>query len=227
VSAKVDLLLSVLKAFQKEGLLVDDLVLIGSWTHVFYSEHFGHPPEIPATRTLDLDFLVSKPKLVKREVDIPAILKTLDFRENVDPYDKVVKYLHPELELELLAPLVGPKDKRPVLVPKLKTSAQKLRYLDVLGDHVMVVAYKGLKVKVPEPAAYVLQKLLIQEKRKPEKKAKDMEAMQGISIFLLKSKEGKNSFKKIYAGLPAGWKKTILTACEKGIPGLHQLLNAS
>jgi hypothetical protein len=55
----------------------------------------------------------------------------------------------------------------------------------VLGDNVLVVTYKGMKVKVPEPAAYVLQKLLIQDKRKPEKKAKDMEAMQGISSCLL------------------------------------------
>jgi hypothetical protein len=102
-----------------------------------------------------------------------------------------VKYLHPDLELELLVPLVGPEDKKPVSVPKLKTSAQKIRFLDVLGDHVLVVAYKGLMVKVPEPAAYVLQKLLIQNIRKPDKKAKDMEAMQGISSFLLKSDEGR------------------------------------
>jgi hypothetical protein len=82
--------------------------LIGSWTHLLYAEHFDHPPEIPATRTLDLDFLVSKPKLVKRRVDVPAVLKALDFREIVDPDDKVVKYLHPDLELELLAPMIGP-----------------------------------------------------------------------------------------------------------------------
>jgi hypothetical protein len=226
VSAKADLFLTVLKAFQKEGLL-DDLVLIGSWTHLLYAEHFKHPPEIPATRTLDLDFLVSKPKLVKKEVDVPAVLKALDFRENVDPDDKVVKYLHPELELELLAPMTGPKDNRPVPVPRLKTSAQKLRFLDVLGDNVLVVTYKGMKVKVPEPAAYVLQKLLIQDKRKPEKKAKDMEAMQGISSFLLKSEQGKKSFPKIFGGLPQGWKNTILAACEKGIPDLHKLLKAA
>jgi hypothetical protein len=97
----------------------------------------------------------------------------------------------------------------------------------VLGDHVLVVSYKGIKVKVPEPAAYVLQKLLIQEKRKPDKKAKDMEAMQGISSFLLKSGDGKKAFVKIYGGLLPGWKKTILTACEKGIPDLHKLLKAT
>lgn len=226
MSAKPDLLLSVLKAFDKEGLL-GELVLIGSWTHLLYAEHFKNPPEIPATRTLDLDFLLSKPKLVKQKVDVPAVLKGLGFMENVDPHDHVVKYLHPDLELELLVPMVGREDKKPVVVPQLKTSAQKLRYLDVLGDHVIVVSFKGLKVKVPEPAAYVLQKLLIQEKRKPDKKAKDMEAMQGISRFLLKSKEGKASFLKIFSSLQSGWKKTILDACEKGIPDLHQLLKAS
>lgn len=152
MSAKTDLFLTVLKAFQKEGLL-DDLVLIGSWTHLLYAEHFDHPPGIPATRTLDLDFLVSKPKLVKLEVDVPAVLKELDFRENVDPNDMVVKYLHPELELELLTPMIGPEDNRPVRLPRLKTRAQKLRFLDVLGDNVLGVAYKGMKVKVPVPAA--------------------------------------------------------------------------
>lgn len=223
MAAKPELLLSVLKAFDKEGLL-GDLVLIGSWTHLLYAEHFKNPPEIPATRTLDLDFMLSKPKLVKKAVDVPAVLKGLGFMENVNPHDNVVKYQHPDLELELLVPMVGPGDQKPFPLPQLKTSAQKLRYLDVLGDHVIVVSYKGLKVKVPEPAAYVLQKLLIQDKRTADKKKKDMEAIQGISAFLLKSKAGQNGFLKIFGGLQAGWKKTILAACEKGIPELHHLL---
>jgi hypothetical protein len=226
VSAKPDLLFKVLKAFEKEGLL-ENLVLIGSWTHLLYAEHFKNPPDIPATRTLDLDFLVSKPKQVRREVDVPAVLKSLDFMENIDPYDGVIKYLHPELELELLVPMTGREDNKPVPVPKLKTSAQKLRFLDVLEDHVMVVSYKGMNVKVPEPAAYVLQKLLIQDRRKPDKKAKDMEAIQGITRFLFKSEGGKNSIRKIFVGLQAGWKKSILAASEKGIPDLHQFLKAS
>jgi hypothetical protein len=61
VVEKPDLLLSVLRVFDKSEIL-GDLVLIGSWTHLLYPEHFNHPPEIPATRTLALDFMVTKPK---------------------------------------------------------------------------------------------------------------------------------------------------------------------
>lgn len=54
-----------------------------------------------------------------------------------------------------------------------------------------------------------------------------MEAMQGISGFLLKSEKGRKSFLKVFGGLPQGWKNTILAACEKGIPDLHKLLKAT
>ncbi len=225
MAAKPDLLLSVLRAFDKEGLL-EHLILIGSWTHLLYAGHFDHPPEIPATRTLDLDFLVSKPKLVRREVDVPALLKGLDFREDVDPHDGVIKYVHPELELELLVPLTGPENKKPVRVPKLRTSAQKLRYLDVLEKSI-AVSYKGIKVRVPEPAAYVLQKLLIQDRRKPDKKVKDMEAIEGIGRFLLKSGSGKKKLLELFATMPVGWQKKILLSSEKGAPELHRFLKES
>lgn len=222
MSAKVSLFLSVLRAFEKEGLL-GELVLIGSWTHTLYAEHFNNPPEIPATRTLDLDFMVSEPRRVTREVDIPAVLKRLDFTEKVDPNEGVIKYEHPDLELELLAPLKGTADKKPIPLPKLKTTAQRLRYLDVL-DATITVLYKGLKVKVPEPSAYVLQKILIHEDREPAKKKKDLEAIQGISQFLLKDSAGQKRLRSVYSGLILGWQKKILKFCEVKVPELHRFL---
>lgn len=222
MSAKDSLFLSVLKAFQKEGLL-GDLILIGSWTHTLYAEHFHNPPEIPATRTLDLDFMVSEPRRLTREVDVPAVLKSLDFTEKRDPHEGFVKYEHPDLELELLAPLKGPPDKKPISVPKLKTTAQRLRYLDVL-DTTIIVLYKGMKVKVPEPAAYVLQKILIHEDRQPAKKKKDLEAIQGISQFLLKEKAGQKKLQAVYSGLIPAWQKKILKFCEAKVPELHRFL---
>jgi len=222
VAAKPDLLLSVLRAFEAEGLL-KELILIGSWTHLLYAKHFHHPPEIPAIRTLDLDFLVLWPKLLRREVDIPTLLANLDFREAIDPHDGVVKYVHPDLELEILVPLTGPIDKKPAKIPKLKTTAQKLRYLDVLG-HTIMVAYKGLKIKVPDPAAYILQKLLIQDRREPDKKAKDMEAIEGIGRFLLRNRSGKKTLGDFYTELPPGWQKKILAASKAEASELHKFL---
>ena len=69
-----DILLHVLRRFQKAGVL-KDLMLIGSWCLRFYRYHFEDPAKLPAFRTLDVDFLIPHASRVRKEADIPAILK--------------------------------------------------------------------------------------------------------------------------------------------------------
>lgn len=224
MSGQRDLVLSVLKTFHEEGIL-EDLVLIGSWTHLLYAHHFHNPPEIPATRTLDIDFLIPRPSRIKKEVDVSVVLARLDFRVQINATDGLIKHAHPDLLLEFLVPKQGKGQDGPYKVAKLKTNATGLRMLDLLAGNILVVQYHGMRVNVPEPAAYALHKFLLQTRRKTaDKKIKDREAAQGVVEFLLKSESGRKSISSVYAGMHPSWRKDLLDIVVKAAPELHRLL---
>lgn len=71
-------------------------------------------------------------------------------------------------------------------VEKLHLSAQPLRYLSLAFDHTVFVEYCGHSVRVPEPEAFVLLKLLVIPRRKNDAKvAKDIQTVQDLGEFLL------------------------------------------
>ena len=75
-----DLCLEILRRFHKTGIL-DDLILIGSWCVYFYKDYFLGTPYIDQAtiKTRDIDFLVDSPSRIKRDVNIPELLKDLGF----------------------------------------------------------------------------------------------------------------------------------------------------
>lgn len=72
-----NLCLEILRRFNNKGLL-SDLILIGSWSVVFYEGYFKKKSDF-ALRTRDVDFLIDKPGAIKAKVDIPELLKDLGF----------------------------------------------------------------------------------------------------------------------------------------------------
>lgn len=158
-------------------------------------------------------------------MNVPNILANLDFKVQVNMTDGLEKHVHPDLLLEFLVPMHGKGQKEPYKVAKLNTNASGIRMLDMLAENVLTVPYHGLRVNVPEPAAYALHKFLIQPRRKnAEKKVKDREAAQGIVQFLLKSGAGRKSIKTVYASMHPSWRKDLLTIVAKAMPDLHQFL---
>ena len=73
-----NLFLATLDALHKSGVF-EDIILIGSWCHHFYRVYFNNAPEIPVVRTVDIDFLIPNPAKIHKDMNIPEILRTLDF----------------------------------------------------------------------------------------------------------------------------------------------------
>ncbi|MBF0490535.1 MAG: hypothetical protein HQL15_07945 [Candidatus Omnitrophica bacterium] len=73
-----DLFIEILRRFQKTGLL-GDVILIGSWTSVFYKSYFKGYERLKkyALVTRDLDLLVDHPSCIKGKVDIRSYLMIL------------------------------------------------------------------------------------------------------------------------------------------------------
>lgn len=222
---KRNLFFETLNALHSKGAL-DNIILIGSWCHYFYRIHFKNSPEIPAVRTLDIDFLIPNPPKIKKEINIPEILKKLDFTPISDYITGYIKYAHPELELEFLTPDLGRgKSEKPYIIKKLHIKAQGLRYLNLLQSHIMKIKYGDIIVQIPEPTAYVLHKFLISYKRsKIDKKKRDLQVAKNIGEFLLKDKDQKKKLKRIFTSLPKKWQARIINSVKDNSEVLYKFL---
>lgn len=209
-----------------EGIL-EDIILIGSWCHYFYKDYFSNAPEIPLLRTLDVDFLIPNPPRIQKEVNIPEILRNLNFIPLHNYITGYTKYVHPELELEfLIADLGKGKGNEPYQIPKLHINAQGLRFLNLLQSHTINVKYLDITVVVPEPAAYVLHKFIIYERRSSKgKQLRDLLSAKEIGEFLLKNKTQKKKILDIFSSLPKKWRKTILRNMEDNSELLFKFLS--
>jgi len=97
-----NLFLATLDALHKSGVF-EDIILIGSWCHHFYRIYFSNAPEIPVVRTMDIDFLIPNPAKIRKDINIPKILRTLDFIPTHSYTTGYTKYVHPELLFDFLS----------------------------------------------------------------------------------------------------------------------------
>ena len=100
------LLSAVLKELQRAGIL-KHLVLAGSWCQYFYRILFDMSSEIPLLRTTDIDLLVPNPAGIKENIDIPQLLTSLGFDARFDYKTGLIKYVHPDLEIQFITPGVA------------------------------------------------------------------------------------------------------------------------
>lgn len=219
-----DLPLRVLRELQKKGVL-RDVILIGSWCHYFYRSYFDNAPEIPVLRTLDLDFLVPNPVRIRNKVDVPEILRGLEFDAVTSYLTGYTRYVHPQLEVEFLTPELGRGRDKPYEIKPLKVNAQGLRFLNLLQQHTIEVTTEGITVRVPEPAAYVLHKFLISGRRaKESKRERDLFSAREIGEFLLQDEGQRKMMQKIFDSLPEKWKRRMKASVKENSQAIHNLL---
>lgn len=66
--------------------------------------------------------------------------------------------------------------------------------------------------------------MLVINKRKPDKRNKDIETIKALTDFILTKFELLNDFMSAYNGLIKGWKKTCLDNSKKYLPEIHEVL---
>lgn len=166
-------------------------VIIGGWAHRLHRLHplAGAPTHSPV-RTRDVDLAVSTHTPLQGDVGEalaragfgPAFLG-----EDAPP----VTHYHLENDAgfyaEFLAPLPGAeftrRGKRDVTVKRAGITAQKLRHVDLLlvapwavplGQSTEVPLDPPADILLTNPVSFMVQKLLIHESRRPDKRAQDL-----------------------------------------------------
>ncbi|MDO8662949.1 MAG: GSU2403 family nucleotidyltransferase fold protein [Candidatus Omnitrophota bacterium] len=211
-----ELCLEILKRFQKAGIL-NDFILIGSWSAYFYNEYFAGTKYLDraALKTRDIDFLIDNPAKIKHEVNLPELLGDLGFIIIYKGEKGYIKLEHPDLLLEFLVLEKGRGIDKPFPLPKLGINAVALRFLNFLSAKTIKVKVGDFYVTLPHPANFALHKLIIFQRRlKEDKAAKD----RNIAIEILKSlmNKGESSvIKQVFSSIPKKWQNRIIRGLDK------------
>ncbi len=221
-----DIFLLVLKALNEAGAL-NELVLIGSWCLLLYRQHFNNNDLIPAVRTTDIDLLVPRPSKPMREVDIPKVLASVGFLEQVAWITGYCKFNREGFVVEFLTPLRGSVEEQVTLVKPLKITAQGLRHLNYQEDELMTLYYHGFAVRVPRPELYTLFKFIVHEERKnPAKKEKDLDTAQQLARFLMESESGRAGLLWAFSRLTKKERQAVLRIVIDKAPLLGALFQS-
>ncbi|MBL7084547.1 MAG: hypothetical protein ISS43_00370 [Candidatus Omnitrophica bacterium] len=211
-----ELCLEILRRFHKTGLL-RDFILIGSWCIYFYKGYFFNVPYIDQAtiKTRDVDFLIDRPGKIKREVNIPELLKDLGFVTVLKGSKGYIKLDHPDLILEFLVPERGRGIDKPYPLPRLSMNAVALRFLNFLSSNTIRVKVENFYLTLPHPANFALHKLIIFQRRiKEEKALKDRKA----AIEILKALINKGELRiirKVFNSVLLKWQKKIIKGLEE------------
>ena len=169
------------------------VVIAGGWAHRLHRLHaLAEAPGYLPLITTDVDVVVGSPAPLA-EADMRERLLAAEFREEMSgEHQRPITYYQvgnaeQPFYVEFLTPLTGSENKRdgrPDVTTRIGgIGAQKLRHLDLLLLDPWSVAIgstngfpleQPAKIRVPNPAAYVAQKLLVLGRRKREDQERDV-----------------------------------------------------
>lgn len=176
---KFELLYSVLSSLHKAGVLAD-CVLIGSWCQDFYRHLWGNPFQIPAATTTDADLLVPKRMKFKLSADIAAIMKQNGFKIEICR-NGLMKFIHEDFKFEFLTEAGAKADEEIYTFKNLNLTAQELHFMNIPVAYNFVIPFRDISIRLPEPEAFALHKLIVSKRRsKKEKREKDLAAVKEI-----------------------------------------------
>lgn len=167
----------VLRALADAGVFRLDGVLVGTHAFVVLGNVLGVQWSGGWLRTQDIDIAagVSMSVAVPEATgDIPAVLEALEMGflpvPQLDPRSPSTsfKVRGQGLRLDLVTPAPHPRRTQPVAIPRLKTAAQPLPFLDFLVQRPVraaVVNGGGILVNVPDPARFAFHKLIVAGER--------------------------------------------------------------
>lgn len=177
-------LLLGLKDYNKE------IVIIGGLANALYQYHeHGQTSRLGVLATKDLDVLTSDKVTILNKSIIDGLIEQGFIIDPKPVEDKIItKFTLPDtnFEIEFLCPMTGgdpDKEGKRQLVKEIQdgVNAQPLRYLDLALFDPWIINSKNIPelneididIQVPNPGAYLIQKFIIKDRRKPAFAQKD------------------------------------------------------
>ncbi|HOW42341.1 MAG TPA: GSU2403 family nucleotidyltransferase fold protein [Candidatus Omnitrophota bacterium] len=197
----------ILTVFADNELFEEGVELIGSWCFSLYQQHLG-AKEFPLM-TQDIDFLIPSPFHGKEHLGFIKQLEDLGFQPDFKR-DGSLFLWNSELKIEFITTEKGAGTDKAIKIKKLGIDAIPLRHVGFLLEDPITIIDKGIKITVPAPERFCLQKLIIApRRRKIEKRLKDIQQAVCTSV-IVDSKE----IRDLFRSLPAKWRRDVLRMLE-------------
>ncbi len=203
----VEPLRSILANLTKENLWDSGFEIIGSWCFLLYQRLL--PIERYPLKTHDLDILIPLPYRGK-PFELIDFFKNLGFSQNFNPGGSIYFSGH-EMKIEFLGPEKGDGRKPPRYINEIKITPQLLHYLGILFEEPLELKVaKGVKVKVPAPAAFTIHKLIIATLfTRANKKEKDIRQAVYAGKYVLGERSEMSKMLRFWEHLPRPWKRKV------------------
>lgn len=145
---------------------IPDVVVIGSWAEFcYFNSGLLGSNYYPLIKTMDVDILIPSIPGPSGRGDIAKIAREAGFSYDEDRISGSSRLYGPDdFECEFLTPQRGDGHRK---LPRSScgVNAQQLTHLGILVQNVIYVDVRDFKIPVPSPEAYVVQKMLINERR--------------------------------------------------------------
>jgi hypothetical protein len=206
---KFELLYSVLLSLDKAGVL-SDCVLVGSWCQDFYRHLYNNPFQIPAATTTDADLLVPKNLKFKQKVNVAVIMEENGFKVEQERTSSLMKFIHEDFKFEFLTNAGAKPEEKVYSFKNLNINVQELHFMNIPLTYNLIIPFRDISLRIPEPEAFALHKLIIcQRRRNPLKKEKDTATARGMFEFIATQEKRIKRLHEILNGFPRGWKKKV------------------
>lgn len=188
--------------------ILEHIVLIGSWAEYIYEES-GYLRNFDANlKTRDIDFLIKNINKPREGINIVEILEKEGFETSIDYISGIFKFFKgKDLEIEFIVREIGKGQVEPYNVPSFGIKAEGLRHTDLLLRNITIIEINNIRITVPTPQVYLLQKIIInnQRKNKADKdylgienlleniKSSDLESKKLKDLFLMMTKKQKKT----------------------------------
>jgi len=190
-----------IKAFNELGIL-NHVMIIGSWAEYLFPSLFK-TSFIPNIRTRDVDFFYRNINIPTHKIPIIDKLKEHGFIHEIDRCSEVSRFYKEDLlEIEFLTRSIGNASKLSYPIRALGIKSEGLRIINILADYACEIERNGYNLIVPEPAAYIMQKILANPTRSPiSKKVKDMIAVEELLVHIKQNDYHSSKLTEIYRKL--------------------------
>jgi len=187
-----------IEIFDKTGLL-PYIMIIGSWAEYVYTYYFK-TDFVPNLRTRDVDFLYGNIRKPNSKINITDALIQGGYRYMINPLSGAGKFIKEDLlEIEFLTRVQGSGSQHIYEIPSIGIKAEGLRDVNMLGDYPLELSCRNFNVIIPEPAAYILQKIIVNPHRMPvHKREKDIDAVRVLLTHIRQSECDRNRIKTIF-----------------------------
>lgn len=212
-----------LQLLHDNGLL-ERIIIVGSWCVYFYKYVYFGGNELMTLRTSDVDVLLPKPLRVTPKIDLSKMLLGMGYEFVGAQSGYGEKYSKAGLEIEFLTHQSGAGRSKSNKFADLSINAQGLNFMNLLLDNTIQASYKGKTIILPSIEAFVLQKMLVLNDRKEEKRDKDIEMLESLNNFIKDNPELKENLLLLYAEFFPRWKTRVIENAKDYVPEFLELL---